>query len=154
MESTISQYLNSTWGITTNTVIFIFFGLVAYNTYAKRWTAKTGKYKTKGRITWSGEMPGAKPPYLVSYSYNVNGALYNGELYVPPFRVKKTIKENPKGKNITVYYAIKDHGFSQANRPPSHAQIIGKSALQYLIAPLLLVNLISIYIFWLANISK
>ena len=154
MESTISQYLNSTWGIITNSAILILFGLVAYNTYAKRWGAKTGKYKTKGRITWSGETPGTKPPYLVSYSYNVEGSLYNGELYVPPFRVKKTIEDNPKGKEITVYYAIKDHGFSQAYRPPSHMQVIGKSMLQYLIAPLIFVNLISVYIFWLANVSK
>ncbi len=131
MESTISHYLNSTWGIITNTVIFSLFGLAAYNTYAKRWSAKTGKYKTKGRITWSGETPGTKPPYLVSYSYNVDGSLYNGELYVPPFRVKKTIQDNPKGKEIPVYYAIKDHGFSQAYRPPNHAKIIGKSVLHY-----------------------
>ena len=154
MESIVSQYLNGTWGIITNLIIFIIFGLVAYDTYAKRWSAKTGKHKTTGRITWSGETPGTKPPYLVSYSYNVECALYNGELYVPPYRVKKTIEENPKGKQITVYYAEKDHRFSRAYKPPNHTQIIGKSLLQYLVAPLLLVNFISIYIFWLVNVSK
>ena len=99
-------------------------------------------------------MPGAKPPYLVSYSYNVNGALYNGELNISPFRVKKTIESNPKGKEIIVYYANKDHGFSQAYKPPSHIQIIGKSILQYLILPMIFINLLSMYFYWLVNASK
>ena len=146
--------MNSTFGIITNLIIFIFFGLVAYDTYAKRWSSKTGKYKTIGRITWSGETPGTNPPYLVSYSYNIDGALYIGELYVPPYRVKKTLEENPKGKEITVYYAAKDHGFSRAHKPPNHAQIIGKSVLQYLIVPIVFVNIISIYVFWLVNVSQ
>jgi len=154
MESTIAQYISSTWGLITNSIIFILFGLAAYDTYTKRWSAKTGNYKTMGRITWSGEVPGAKPPYLVSYSYNVEGVLYNGVLHVPAYRIKKTIQENPKGKEITVYYAAKDHGFSRAYRPPNHIQIIGKSVLQYLLAPLLFINVISIYIFWLVNASK
>ena len=154
MESTFIQYIDSTWGFTTNTILVIIFGLAAYNIYAQRWSAKSGKYSTKGRITWSGEVPGAKPPYLVSYSYNVDGALYNGELYVPPFRVKKTIESNPKGKEVIVYYANKDHGFSQANKPPSHFQIIGKSILQYLILPMVFINLISMYFYWLVDVSK
>ncbi len=154
MESIFTQYIDSTWGFTTNTIVFIIFGLAAYNIYAKRWSAKSGKFSTTGRITWSAEMPGAKPPYLVSYSYNVDGALYNGELYVPPFRVKKTIENNPKGKEVIVYYANKDHGFSQVNKPPNHFQIIGKSILQYLILPMVFINLISMCIYWLVDVSQ
>jgi len=154
MESVLSQYLNSTWGVFTNLAVFILFGLASYDTYAKRWSAKTGKYKTTGRITWSGEIPGNKPPYLVSYSYNIDGALYNGELYIPPYRVKKTLEENPKGKEITIYYAAKDHGFSRALKPPNHSQIIGKSVFQYLIIPIIFVNIFSIYLYWLINASK
>ncbi len=154
MEIFSTQYIESTWGIITNLIIIIIFGLVAYNIYAKRWSAKSGKYSTKGYITWSGKIPGGKPPYLISYSYNINKVMYNGVLHVSPFRAEEEIKKNPKGKEIIVYYSDKDHGFSQAYRPPNHHNIIGQSVLQYLIAPLFLINLISAYAYWLISVSK
>jgi len=154
MEIFLTQYITSTWGILVNTPILIAFGIAAYDAYAKRWSAKSGRYTTKGRITWSGIMPGAKPPVLISYSYTVRGALYTGVLHVSPFRIKKTIEENPKGKEVTIYYSNKDPEFSQAFKPPNHFQIVGTSVLQYLLLPLVLVNIFSIYFYWLVNVSK
>ena len=152
MGSEYINYLSSNWTIWVNTPIFILFSLFTYNTYAKRWSSKTGKHSTTGRITWSGEIPGGKPPYLVSYSYHVDGALYNGQLSIPFLKVDETIKENPKGKEITVYYAKKEPGFSLANKPPTHYQIIGKSLLTHLLLPLFIINLIFTFVYWLTNV--
>jgi hypothetical protein len=146
--------MSSNWAVFVNTPIFIFFGLFAYNAYAKRWSAKTGKHSTQGHVTWSGEIPGGKPPYLVSYSYYVDGILYNGQLSIPLFSAEKIIKQNPKGKEIVVYYAKKEPGFSQANKPPSHAQIIGSSLITHLVLPLFLINMIFSYIYWLAHVNS
>lgn len=154
MVSEFIKYISSNWAFLVNTPIFIFFGLVTYNAYAKRWSAHTGKHSTRGHITWSGEIPGGKPPYLVSYSYHVDGTLYNGQLNISLLTADKTIRENPKGKEIVVYYAKKEPGFSQANKPPNHAQIIGNSLLTHLILPLLLINFIFTFIYWLANVNK
>lgn len=127
---------------------------MAYNSYAKRWSAKTGKHSTKGRITWSGKIPEGKPPYLVSYSYHVNSTLYNGQIKMPLLNPDKIINENPKGKEITVYYSLKDPDFSNAYKPPSHSIIISSTILQYLIFPLVLINTITIFIYWLASEIK
>jgi hypothetical protein len=155
MEISITQYIESTWGIIANLLIFIVFGLASYNTYAKRWSAKSGHYYTTGRITWSEnyQMQGQRHS-LVSYSYTVDGTLYNGEIYVSPFRAKKIVEENPKGKELTVYYSKKDPGFSKAYKPPNHLNIIGKSVIQYLLIPTVLVNIVTIYFYWLINASK
>jgi len=153
MQSIFTQYIFSVWGVTVNLLIFIVFGLAAYNTYAKRWSAKSGKHSTKGHITWSEIMP-EKKHALISYSYTVNGTLYNGELSISPFRVERTIKENPRGKEVIIYYSKKDPGFSKAYKPPNHYQIIGSSLLQYLLIPISLVNIVTIYFYWLVNASK
>ena len=147
------NYINSVWGIITNIPILIVFGLICYNTYAKRWSAKTGKYSTTGRITWSEIYYTKNRHALISYTYAVNGKNYNGEMTVSPFKMEKTVKENPKGKEITVYYSKKDPGFSQANKPPSHFKIIGKSFVYYFVIPFSLINLFSVYFYWLINIS-
>lgn len=60
MESIFVQYIFSAWGFTANLLISIIFGLAAYNIYAKRWSAKSGQYSTKGHITWSEMVPGKK----------------------------------------------------------------------------------------------
>ena len=154
MESDYVNYLSSNWVLWVNLPIVLAFGLVTYNAYAQRWGAKTGRYSTRGHITWSGRIPGGKPPYLVSYSYHVDGVLYNGQLYIPFYRVDKTIKQNPVGKEIIVYYARKEPGFSRAFKPPDHYQIIGSSLLAYLLVPLFLFNLIFAFIYMLANIQN
>lgn len=152
MGSEFINYISSTWAILVNTPILILFGLVTYNAYAKRWSAKTGKHSTNGKITWSGKIPGGKPPYLVSYSYYVDGTLYNGQLSIPLLTADKAIEQNPKGKEIVVYYSKKEPGFSQAHKPPNHTQIIGKSLITHLILPLFLINIIFTFIYWLANV--
>jgi len=155
MESIITEYIESAWGITTNLVIILFFGLIAYNIYAKRWSAKSGSHYVRGRITWSELIRGTRyAQALISYSYYVDGIPYNGELYVSPFRMEKTIKENPKGKEITVYYSIKDPGFSRAYKPPSHVQIIGASVINFLLLPGILINIIAMYFYWLIDVSN
>ena len=148
------EYFNSTWGIVTNIPVLIIFGLACYSAYAKRWSAKSGKHSTTGRITWSEIFRFKNKHALISYTYSVDGKPYNGEIHVPPFRMDKTVKENPKGKEILVYYSKKEPGFSQANKPPSHYQIVGKSFFQYLVIPFTLINLFSAYFHWLVNVSK
>jgi len=154
MGSEFIKYITSNWAIFVNTPIFIIFGLVTYNAYAKRWSAKSGKYSTKGHITWSGKIPGGKPPYLVSYSYYVDGTLYNGQINVSLIAPEKTIEKNPKGKELTIYYAKKDPSFSQANKPPNHAQIIGNSVITHLFLPLGLINIIFTFIYRLAHVNN
>ena len=154
MGSEFIKYITSNWTVFVNTPIFILFGLVTYSAYAKRWSAKSGKHSTKGHITWSGKIPGGKPPYLVSYSYQVDGALYNGQINIPLLTPDKTIEKHPKGKEITIYYAKKDPSFSKANTPSSHAQIVGNSLLTHLLFPLGLINIIFTFIYWLAHVNN
>ena len=153
MEGIFTEYIFSTWGIVTNLIILCFFGLTSYNIYAHRWSAKSGQYFTNGHITWS-EVIGGRKNALVSYSYTVDGTLYNGELSIPPFRAKKTVQKNPKGKKVIVYYAKKDPAFSQAYKPPNHFHIIGSSIMPYLLLPLFFVNMASYYIYWLIIINQ
>ena len=47
------QYMSSGWGLLANGLFIILFGMIAYNTYAKRWSAKTGRFFTEAKITWS-----------------------------------------------------------------------------------------------------
>jgi hypothetical protein len=122
---------------------------MAYNTYAKRWSAKSGKYSTTGRITWSEIVPGKKHA-LISYSYHVDGTLYNGEYRVNPFRIKETVEKNPKGKEIKVFYSYKAPSFSNPNYPPSHSQIIGSTFMSYLFVPLIVINFIFMYVYLLS----
>ena len=153
------NYFNSAWSIITNIPILIIFGLICYNTYAKRWSASTGKYSTIGRITWSEIYYGKNTQILnkhalISYAYSVEGKTYNGVITVSPFKMEKTVEENPKGKEVLVYYSKKDPEFSQAYKPPNHFRIIGKSFIQYFFIPFILINLFSAYFHWLINVSK
>jgi len=151
MESEFINYLSGNWVIWVNIPVLILFGLVAYNAYTRRWSAKTGKHSTNGHITWSGKIPGGRPPYLVSYSCYVDGTLYNGQINLPFLSVDRIIENNSKGKEIIVYYAKKEPGFSKAFRPPNHYQIIGNSLITHLLLPLFFINLIFTFIYWLAN---
>jgi len=146
-------YLFSTWGLLTNMLVVIVFGLTTYNTYAKRWSAMSGKFSTKGRITWSEMIPG-KNRALISYSYTVNNILYNGVITPSPFRMKKMVELNPKGKEITVYYSSKDPGYSQAFTPPNHMDTIIQSINKFLVFPAVLINTISFFLYWLFSINS
>ena len=147
------NYLFSFWGILANLLVVIVFGFATYNTYAKRWSALTGNYFTKGKITRS-ELIEGKNKALISYSYTVNHTHYNGEITPSPFRIKQMIELNPEGKEITVYYSLKDPGFSQAFTPPNHIYTIFQSVKQYLLFPALLINAAAYFLYWsFSNIS-
>jgi len=152
MESIFFNYITSNWLVYVNLPILILFTLMAYDAYAKKWSAKTGKYKTTGRITWSGSVDYKHS--LISYSYTVNGTHYNGTFPPSPFMMKKLFEKYPKGKEIKVYYSCKDPGYSTPNWPPSHSQIIGDTVIKYLIAPLLFFNIVFMYIHFLFNVKN
>ncbi len=152
MNNIFISYFNSLWGISVNIMIVIVFGLMAYNKYAKRWSAMTGKHSTLGRITWSQYVEENKR-VLISYAYSVDGVPYNGEIPAISFNTKKVLARYPKGKEITVYYAAKDPAFSKTGKPPSHAELIS-SILWYLTLPLSLINIPSIFLYWLVSINQ
>jgi len=152
MNNIFISYFNSFWGISVNILIVIIFGLMAYNKYAKRWSAMSGRYSTQGRITWSQYLEENKR-VLISYAYSVNGISYNGEIPGVLFNTKKVLARYPKGKTITVYYAAKDPAYSRAEKPPAYAQLVS-STLWYLILPLCLINIPSIYLYWLVSINQ
>ena len=138
----------------TNLGILVLFGLVAYNRYAKRWASKTGRYSVPGKITWSERIALSKgSKMLVSYSYNVAGNLYVGEVPQKYWDMDKFIADHPKGKEVTVYFAPKDPNFSRIEQPPSHFDIIGSTLLYWLLLPLLGINLVSAYLHWLVKIA-
>ena len=119
----------------TNFGILVVFGLVAYNRYAKRWASKTGRYSVPGRITWSERIALSKgSKMLVSYSYSVAGKPFVGEV---PQR----------------YWDTEDPGFSRIEKPPSHFDIIGSTLFFWLLLPLLGVNVVSGYVYWLINLA-
>ncbi len=127
------------WVLYVNALILIVFGLASYDKYAKRWSAKSGKNIVSGHITWSELIDTRRA--LISYSYHVNGVLYNGEIRIPAMQKEEMINKYPKGKEINVYYATKDPGFSRVDRPPSHLDIIGSTVFWYLLFPLGAINL-------------
>ena len=135
----------------TNVIVVCVFGLVAYDRYAKRWSAKTGNYSVPGKITWSERMLIGKKRTLISYSYRVAGTLYNGEIHPPFHRIDETIRDYPKGKEITVFYAQKDPGFSRVDKPAGHFDIIGTSVMYWLVLPALFANFVSGFIYAVAN---
>jgi hypothetical protein len=148
------DYFSSIWGLSINSLILVIFGLASYNKYANRWSAKTGNFNTPGHITWSEIIGGQTRKALISYSYYVESKLYNGEISAPPLQKEQAVIDNPKGKEIVVYYSDKDHGFSRANKPPSHQDIIGSTIVQYLLLPFVLLNIPLGYFYWLFSVSK
>lgn len=148
------EYFTSLWGVSVNTLVLISFGLACYNKYAKRWSAKSGSYTVPGHITWSEIIEGKGKKALISYSYYVDGLLYNGEISAPLLQKEQAVYENPKGKKIVVYYSRKDHGFSRAGKPPTHLDIIGSTLVVYLVLPFVLLNIVSGYFYWLISVSK
>ena len=147
------QYLSSGWGILANGLFIILFGMIAYNTYAKRWSAKTGQFFTEAKITWSELTTNSKgqSKALIRYNYNVNGVLHNGVIPAHTLRPLSLVDEHPKGKLITVYFSQKDHGYSTAHKPPTHVDIIMSVIGMYLMLPVLIYNCIAFFIYWLAN---
>ncbi len=149
------SYFGSLWGLVANILILVIFGLAAYDKYARRWSAKSGKHSVTGRITWSELIQMRRGNRaLVSYSYRVDNKLYNGTIRIPAFQEAKIVNENPKGKEIVIYYSNKDHGFSRAYQPPTHLDIIGTTVLVYLLLPFVLINSVSWFIYWLFSINQ
>ena len=91
---------------------------------------------------------------VISYSYKVDDDKYHGELKAPHHKAVEIVENNPKGKEMVVYYSKKDPWFSIANRPPSHFDIIGSTIAIYLLLPFVLVNLVYGYIFWLVRANE
>lgn len=153
------EYIESYGGIGVNVFIVCIFGLAAYSSYAKKWSAMTGHYFTDGHITWSeyvtyGITTSNSEQALVSYSYDVNGTLYNGVLNLPLFGKRQFVEKHPKGSSIKIFYSVRYPDFSRAIKPATHLDVIGASFLIYFLLPFMLINIPSIYFFWLVSINK
>ena len=146
------QYMSSGWGLLANGLFIILFGMIAYNTYAKRWSAKTGRFFTEAKITWSELTTNSKGQNsaLISYSYYVDGALHNGVIPSHTLKPQSLVEEHPKGKLITVYFSQKDPDYSTAHKPPTHVDIIMSVIGMYLMLPVIIYNCIVFFIYWLA----
>ena len=156
MPLIVMEYITSPFGIIANLIIVIIFCGLAYDKYAKRWGATTGKYRTKGTITWSehgafvtNSNPG--PEALISYAFTAEGKLYNGTIFTGIFG-KRLVKQYPRGKEVTIFYAPRDPSFSRAERPPSQSALIGDAVSHYLIFPLAVINIPLLFIYWLIGI--
>eukprot|EP00494_Astrolonche_serrata_P029957 UN30224 len=90
---------------------------------------------------------------LVSYSYHVNTQLFNGEVPQKFSAADQYVANHPKGKEVTVYFAPKDPGFSRINSPPTHFDIIGSTAMLYAVLPFFALNAVSGYLFWIFNVT-
>jgi len=156
------SYLASWWGIVVLLVTFVVFGLKAYDIFAKAWPASTGNYVTEGKITWSEfitpEVVLAKKALfnapnegLISYSYRVNGIQHNGT--IPTHTLTQTEVDTYlyKGADIQVFYAPKRPSYSRGRKPPSPWMIGSDIFSLWLILPLLAINAISFFIWFLAN---
>lgn len=149
------DYLNSVWGFITNASILFVFGLISYDTYAKRWAAKTGRFFVEGVITFSEMMDTGQRgrAMQVSYSYYFNGTKHVGEVPGKVWGAEQFVLDHPKGKAVTVYYAPKDSWFSRINKPPSHIDIIGNTVFMWLLFPMVGINMVSGYLYWLKYLA-
>ena len=156
------SYLASWWGIVVLLVTFVIFGLKAYDVFAKAWPASTGNYVTRGKITWSEfitpEVVLAKKTLLnapneglISYSYRVNGVQHNGTIPTQKLTQIEVDTYLYKGADIQVYYAPKRPSYSHGRKPPSQGKIGSETFSLWLSLPLLVINGLSFFIWFLAN---
>lgn len=114
MDSNIYAFIISGWGILLNIGLLMASLAFAYDKYAKRWGATTGRFSTTGKITWSeyGGL-GSSSLYdttLISYTYRINNKAYNGALK-GKLITQKQVDANPRGKEVRIFYAPRDPKF-------------------------------------------
>ena len=90
---------------------------------------------------------------LVSYSYTVDGVPYIGIIPASRYGGEETVNQYPEGKTIDVYYSPKQPAFSMADKPPGHFNIISDALFRYLFVPLWLLNIPSMFFFWLSIVE-
>ena len=149
MIGSLIDYASSNWGIYFNVVLWIGFGLLAWDVFAKRWPAMSGRYRTNGHITWSEASTDqkGKETALISYSYNIDNKLYNGTISWNNFNAHKLVEEYPKGKSVKVYYSPRKVSYSKVDMPPTYPRLLFDSFFYYLLLPVVMINLPS-WFFW------
>jgi hypothetical protein len=162
MYEYVLEYLSSWWGIAFFVITSIGFGLKMYDVFAKLWPVTTGKHITKGWITWSEfiapelallkqALTGAPNQGLISYSYRVQGSQHNGTIPTEKLSQAEVDKYLYKGAAVDVYYSPTLPGFSCARKPPSQSSIGGRIAAKWFLAPVTVLNAVSLFIWYLAK---
>ena len=143
-------------------ISFTILGLKAYDIFAKVWPATTGNYVVEGKITWSefinpGILLAKKAVFnapnegLISYSYRVNGVQHNGTIPTIKLTQTEVDKYLYKGAEIQVYYSPRKPSYSYGRRPPSQWAIGADIFSLWFLIPLLVINALSFFIWFLAN---
>jgi hypothetical protein len=162
MQGYFFNYLHSGWGLAALFVSCLCFGLKTYDVFAKIWPATTGRFVTKGWITWSElvepelallkqALTKAPNEGLISYSYEAGGSQHNGT--IPTEKLTRAIvdKHLYKGAEVDVFYSPKLPHYSYARKPPSQAKIAGEVTAKWFVAPVFVLNALSFFIWFLAN---
>jgi len=155
-------YLLSWWGLVVLFLTCVAFALKTYDVFARIWPTTTGKYSVRGTITWSEfvapelvllkrALTDSPNEGLISYSYRVNGCQHNGTISTDKLTQGDVDQHLYKGAEIDVYYSPKLPQFSYGRNPPSQAKIAGEIAAKWFVVPVLVLNSLSFYIWFLAN---
>ena len=155
-------YLSGWWGILVLVVTSIGCGLKAYDVFAKVWPATAGKHAVKGWITWSEfvapEVVLMKKAWsrvpsegLISYAYRVQGSQHNGTIPLEKLAQDEVEKHLFKGAEVDVYYSPRLPLYSCARTPPSQAVIAGGIVSSWFLVPVIVLNGLSFFIWFLAK---
>lgn len=162
MQAYFFEYLLSWWGLLVLVFTFVGFGLKTYDVFAKIWPATTGKHVVRGVITWSEfvapelillkqAITSAPNEGLISYSYSAGGCQHNGTIPTDKLTQAEVDKHLYKGAEIDVYYSPRLPQYSYGRNAPSQAKIGGEITARWFVLPVLVLNSLSFYIWFLAN---
>lgn len=162
MPEYMIDYLSSWWGVTVLAVTSLGFGLKTYDVFAKIWPAATGKYVTKGWVTWSElvspELVLLKQAFgkggnagLISYSYVVGSSQHNGTIPTEKLDEAEVNMHLYKGAEVDVYYSPKLPQYSYARTRPPLSRIGGEITAKWFVLPVSALNALSFYIWFLAT---
>ena len=162
MYQIMFDYLASSWGLVTLALTSLVFGAKAYDVFAKTWPATSGRYVAIGKITWSEfvvpEIVLMKKAIfsnvnegLISYSYEVNGIQHNGTISPNNLTQEEVDRELYKGAEIPVFFSPRKPQYSTARFPPSPWEAAGAAGLYWMLFPTVVINGLSLFIFYLAH---
>jgi hypothetical protein len=154
------EYVESSWALWTNILLFALLGARLYDLYARSWLAHTGSYHTIGTIQYSEcapqngramqfleTAPEGNYTTLLSYQYTIDNKQFNST-YLSYDLNKKTVQQRfYKGAQVQVYYSPKLPRYSFIEKAPSRRQILKSILFPQFVSPLVFLNLASC-IFW------